>query len=159
MVLHMVERGAHIPGTKIVDLAGHARVLRLADELLPHPQTLPEQLAVAVVAQKRDGHAPGAAQDDAQNVDFTARKVGITVQIHVFSVYVAGLLQMLLQLFQPVAGVAALRVELGEVDAVEQRDVPQLVPGLAGDLRHRLRQRLRRDGIGDQLLHHVQQAL
>ena len=77
--LHMGKRAVDRGGLQILDLAGYALVLCLADKLLPHPHALAEQLAVALVAEQRHRDAARAAQQNAQDADLASRKVGKAV--------------------------------------------------------------------------------
>ena len=134
----MVERAAHLALRKNFLLACDAGIARELVQPLAHAQALGKELAVLRVAKERDGHALRAPQQDTQNAQLTPRKIRKTVEENVFIVNIPRRFEVFLQLFEHVARVVSRRVELAEVNAVDERKVAQLVAALTLDLRYAL---------------------
>ena len=134
----MVERAAHLALRKNFLLACDAGIARERVQPLAHAQALGKELAVLRVAKERDGHALRAPQQDTQNAQLTPRKIRKTVEENVFIVNISRRFEVFLQLFKHIARVVSRRVELAEVNAVDERKVAQLVAALALDLRYAL---------------------
>ena len=98
--------------------ARRSRVARKGVELPAHAQALGKEFAVLRSAKERHGHTVRAAQQDAQYLQLTARKIGKPVKEHILAVNIARGLQIFLQLLQPVACVTPGPIQLGEVHAV-----------------------------------------
>ena len=102
---------------------------------------------------------PITPRQKAQNVQLPPRKIGKSVEENILPVDISRCLQIFLQLFEKVTRITTRRVQLAEINAVDQCKVAQLVAALPFDLRYALRKLLGRNSVSLQFLHHGEQAL
>lgn len=137
----------HLGRRQDLFLAGNTHIARERIQPLPHTQALGKELAVLRVAKERDRHAVCAPQQKAQNVQLPPRKIGKSVEENILPVDISRRLQIFLQLFEKVTRITTRRVQLAEINAVDQCKVAQLVAALPFDLLHALRKLLGRNSV------------
>ena len=157
--LDVIERAMHLGRRQDLFLAGNTHIARERIQPLPHTQAFGKKLALLRIAQQRDRHAVRAPQQKAQNVQLPPRKIGKSVEENILPVDISRRLQIFLQFFEKVARITTRRVELAEINAVDQRKVAQLIAALPFDLLHALRKLLGRNSVSLQFLHHGEQTL
>ena len=157
--LDVIERAMRLGRRQDLFLAGNTHIARERIQPLPHTQAFGKKLALLRIAQQRDRHAVRAPQQKAQNVQLPPRKIGKSVEENILPVDISRRLQIFLQLFEKVARITSRRVELAEINAVDQCKVAQLIAALPFDLLHALRKLLGRNSVSLQFLHHGEQTL